>query len=49
MDKKDIDKQAEKEAIALRKQHRDYNHNYKRVRQQKEYNHEHFNRLFMGD
>ena len=49
MNKEDIDKSAEREAIALRKQGRSYDHNKKRIRQQKEYNHEHFNRLFMRD
>ena len=47
MNKEDIDKSAEREAIALRKQGRSYDHNKKRIRQQKEYNHEHFNRLFV--
>ena len=46
MDKEDIDKQAEREAVALRKQQRNYNHNYKRVRQQKDYNTDNFNKLF---
>jgi len=38
MNKEDIDKSAEREAIALRKQGRSYNHNKKRIRQQKDYN-----------
>ena len=49
MNKDDIDKQAEREAVALAKQHRNYNHNYKRVRQQKDYNADNFNRLFVKD
>ena len=38
MDKNEIDRIAEREAIALRKQGRSYNHNKKHIRQQKDYN-----------
>ena len=49
MNKEDIDKSAEREAIALRKQGRSYDHNKKRIRQQKDYNINNFNRLFVKD
>lgn len=46
MNKEQIDKTAEREAAALRRQGKDYNPNYKRTRQQQDYNKNQFNKLF---
>ena len=49
MNKQEIDKQAEREAIALQRQGRMRNTNMDRVRLQAEYNQDKFNRLFRKD
>ena len=41
-----IDRQAEREAMALKRQGYSRSHSYKRIRQQKEYNQEKFKKLF---
>lgn len=46
MDKNSIDKQAEREANALKRQGRYFNPNYRRIRQAKDYNIDTFNKLF---
>jgi len=46
MNKRDIDKQAEREAIALQKQGRKHNHANSRIRQAIDYNKAKFDKLF---
>lgn len=48
MKKENFDKQAEREALALKKQGRLRNSNNKRIRQSKEYNKGIFDKLFKG-
>lgn len=48
MDKNSIDKQAEREAMALKRQGKYFNPNYRRIRQARDYNIDIFNRLFKG-
>lgn len=46
MKKKDIDRQAEREGIALKQQGISQNSNYKRIKHQNEYNKQQFDKLF---